>query len=199
MKLLLLISMLFILNSCAIGPLVQHETARTVGKSSHELIAGYGTAGHALKWNYGLGKNFDLGIHWESLSIGLRAKYAFMQSQDKGLAIASVLGTGSSLGGDHYYAELIFSYLTNKFEPYFSTRIVQVTNDPIEFRDKNTGELNFDIKESKYKYGQLIAGSRYWINPKLSLSFEASSIFVLQNTFGIDQHLLLSAALAYRI
>lgn len=74
--LILLMLTTTVLSGCAVGPLVSHETARTVGTTNHELMAGYGQAGYVIKWNYGLNENLDVGLHWESLSIGVRAKYA---------------------------------------------------------------------------------------------------------------------------
>ena len=87
--------LIFILSGCAVGPLAIHETARTVGKSNHELVAGYGIAGYVFKWNIGLSENWDIGLHWESLSIGLRAKYAFLQNSEKGWSLATAAGTGA--------------------------------------------------------------------------------------------------------
>ena len=96
--------------SCAVGPLVFHETARAVGFTNHELIGGAGQAGLVFKWNYGLTENLDLGIQFESLSLGLRAKYAFIKSGENGFSLASSAGTGFSVGGSHYYGDLIGSY-----------------------------------------------------------------------------------------
>src|SRR4051794_11386575 len=92
-----------LLGGCAVGPLVSHETARTVGKGHNELVAGYGIAGYALKWNLGLDDSLDVGIHWESLSLGARAKYAFINGREHGWSLASALGAGLSIGGKHYY------------------------------------------------------------------------------------------------
>ena len=62
MNKLLSILVLGFLTSCAVGPLLNHETARTVGKGKHELSGGYSNAGYVFKWNYGLFEKFDFGI-----------------------------------------------------------------------------------------------------------------------------------------
>lgn len=185
------------LSGCAIGPLVSHETARTVGNSNHELIGGYGQAGHILKWNYGLTENLDLGLHWESLSIGVRAKYAFINNKS-GLSLASALGTGDSLGGSHYYGDIIGSYLTGSWEPYGTVRVVHVKNDPLEFKNKNTGQVSFTIDKSEYDYGQFILGTRYWFNDHWLLSIEASSLFTISSGFKTGNSVLAGASFGYR-
>ena len=143
------------LTSCAVGPLVIHETARTVGNSNHELIAGGGQAGFIAKWNYGLSENLDIGLHWESLSLGVRAKYAF-ENKEAGWSFATALGTGGSVGGSHYYADFIASHKHGAWEPYMTLRAVHVKTDPVDFADENTGSLDFTIQKEQYNYGQFI-------------------------------------------
>jgi len=187
---------LFCLTSCAVGPLVSHESARTVGKSNHELAGGYGNAGLALKWNYGLSDNFDLGVQLESLSLGLRAKYSFLNMKE-GWSFATAGGLGSSVGGKHYYVDLMTSYFSGKWEPYTTLRAVHVKTDPVEFNDEDTGMLNFTVDRIHYNYGQLMLGSRFWFTQKFFFSGEASTIFAISG-FNSDSNLLLNAALGYR-
>lgn len=196
MKRIVLTACLIFLSGCAIGPIVSHETARTVGDSNHELAGGYGMAGLAFKWNYGLTENLDLGFHYESLSMGVRAKYAFINNPT-GWSLASALGAGSSLGGSHYYADLIASYLVGSFEPYGTLRLVDVTSDPLEFQDTNTGSADFTIASYRYQYGQFLLGTRYWLNENWYLSAEATNLFSVSSvSFG--NALLFGAALGYR-
>ncbi len=197
-KVLALFSLeLVFLSSCAIGPLVSHDTARTVGKSNHELIGGYGDAGYAFKWNYGLNDNLDFGLHLESLSIGLRAKYAFINNKE-GWSFATALGTGSSLGGSHYYGDIVGSYLVGSWEPYGTIRLVHVTTDPLELKDTDTGQINFVVASSEYNYGQFMIGTRYWLNQNWLLSVEASSLFTDSSDFDISKGIIAGAALGYR-
>jgi len=186
-----------ILAGCAVGPLVNHETARTVGKSNHELIGGYGQAGYAIKWNFGLTENLDLGLHWETLSIGLRLKYAFINNK-QGWSLASALGTGSSIGGRHYYGDIIGSYMIESWEPYGALRIVHVKNDPVEFKDKDTGYVDFTVPSVNYNYGQFILGTRYWFTSHWLLSLEASSLFAMTTGLKFGNIFLVSGAFGYR-
>jgi hypothetical protein len=188
-------SLLF--SGCAVGPLVSHETARTVGSSHHELMAGYGQAGYVFKWNYGLTQNLDFGLHFESLSVGVRAKYAFLNSSS-GWSFAAALGTGASIGGSHYYGDLIGSYLVGSWEPYGTLRAVHVTNDPLEFKDKDTGHVDFTVDKSEYDYGQFILGTRFWMTPHWLLSLEASTLFPISSGFRMGSTLLAGASFGYR-
>jgi hypothetical protein len=185
------------LSGCAVGPLVSHETARTVGDSNHELIGGYGMAGYVVKWDYGLTKNLDLGLHWESLSIGLRAKYAFINNRE-GWSFATALGAGASVGGSHYYGDIIGSYLAGSWEPYGTLRLVHVKTDPLEFKDKDTGEIDFTVPSAEYDYGQFILGTRYWISAHWLLSLEASSLFAVSSGLKIGSGVLVGGSFGYR-
>ncbi len=185
------------LSGCAIGPLVSHETARTVGDNKSELVGGYGAAGLVFKWNYGLSENLDFGLHWESLSVGIRAKYAFL-NQSAGWSLAAALGTGSSIGGSHYYGDLMVSNVAGAWEPYGTLRIVHVNTDPVEFRDKDTGNVNFTVTTDDFEYGQLIFGTRYWFNEHWLISLEASSLFAISDNFKIESGAIVSGAFGYR-
>jgi hypothetical protein len=196
-SLLTALSTAILLSSCAVGPLVSHETARTVGNSNHEILGGYGQAGFAFKWNYGVSENFDIGLHWESLSIGVRAKYAFINSKDS-WSFAAALGTGSSVGGSHTYIDLITSTMAGSWEPYGTIRLVKVKTDPMAFRDKDTGQVAFTISSAEYDYGQALLGTRYWFNTHWHLSLEASSLFAVRESVKFGSNALIGAALGYR-
>ena len=186
------------LSGCAFGPLVSHETARTVGNSNHELIGGYGMAGFVFKWNYGLTENLDLGLHLESLNIGLRAKYAFINSND-GWSLATAFGTGVSLpDASHFYGDLIGSYMTGAWEPYGTLRFVHVKNNSLDFKDQKTGQVNFTVPSSEYDYGQFILGTRYWFTPHWLFSIEASSIFVTTPGLKFSKNIFAGLAFGYR-
>ncbi len=182
---------------CAVGPLVNHETAKTVGRSHHELVGGYGAAGYVVKWNYGLTENLDLGLHWESLSIGVRAKYAFVNNE-KGWSLAAGLGTGVSAGGSHYYGDLIGSHMVGSWEPYGALRLVHVKNAPLKFKDKDTGEVKFSVSSIEYDYGQFILGVRYWFSPHWLFSLEASSLFAISSGLKVGNGALLGGSFGYR-
>ncbi|CAN5670800.1 hypothetical protein BH10BDE1_BH10BDE1_16350 [soil metagenome] len=193
-----LIALFISFSGCAFGPLVNHETGRTVGSSNHELIAGYGNAGYVVKWNIGLDENTDIGFQLESLSLGLRLKHAFINNSTHGLSFAAAAGVGTSIGGSHYYGDAILSYLSGWFEPYGTMRVVHVNTDPVEARNENTGEVAFTINRSEYNYGQLILGSRFWLSPHVLLSIEVSSLSSLSSGFDLSNPVIAGAALGYR-
>ncbi len=184
--------------SCAVGPLVQHETARSVGSGGQEFVAGYGQAGYMLKWNIGVTENFDFGIHWESLSFGVRGKYSLINGRTGGFSMAAAMGAGTSLGGSHQYGDLMFSYLTGAFEPYATARFVQVSTDPLEFRNADTGQTAFTVSSAQYNYGQAIVGSRFWLTPNWILSLEGSSFFSIGEGVTISSGGFFGAGLGYR-
>ncbi len=185
-------------SGCAVGPLFNHETARTVGNSNKELMGGFGSAGYLIKWTYGLSENLDLGIQWESWSLGLRAKYAFINQRESGWSLAAAAGTGFSIGGSHYYGDIIGSYLTGSWEPYATVRVVHVKHDPVKFKKEDNGLVDFTVHLPDYEYGQVLLGSRFWLNPHWILSLEMSSIFAITRGVAFNNFILLSASLGYR-
>ncbi|MFA7614086.1 MAG: hypothetical protein WCY48_07595 [Candidatus Caldatribacteriota bacterium] len=189
---------LLLLTGCAVGPLVSHETARSVGDNNHEFVGSYGEAGVAFKWNYGLLEDLDIGIQWESLSSGLRAKYSFLNFSE-GYSMAIAGGAGLSVGGSHYYGDLLLSYRSGFWEPYVTGRIVHVDTDPDEFDGDNSWGINFKVDEMSYEYGQFIAGSRFWLGQNWLISVEASSLFGFNSGFKASQNYILSAALGLRL
>lgn len=187
----------FFYSGCAVGPLVNHETARTVGNSNHELIGGYGQAGYVLKWSYGLTENLDLGLHWESFSLGYRLKYAF-QSKQSGGSLAFAAGQGASIGGSHYYGDIIASYLSGSWEPYSALRVVHVKSDGQEVKSGSNGDVIFKVEKSEFDYGQFILGSRYWFNKHWLFSLEASTLFAISSSVRGNNSFIASGSFGYR-
>lgn len=179
--------------SACVGPLILNETARSVGRGRHEISGGYGTAGLGLKWNAGVTDDLDVGFQWESLSMGLRAKYAFLNRGQRELSFAGALGAGLSFGGTHYYGDAIASYLAGDFEPYAAIRYVHVSVDPIEARGKDTSY--FRIDGPQFDYGQGILGFRYWVGHSTFLSAEASGLAALSSGLGVVQGVFVTAAI----
>lgn len=191
------LALLFIQISC-VGPLTSHETARTVGKSHSEVSGGIGNGGHVFKWTYGVMDHFDLGIQWETLSIGFRGKYSFINGKEKQWSYAAALGFGSSDWSRHQYGDLIASYLLNSWEPYTTFRIVHVSVDPIEMKDNYTNDIYYSSAASKYYYEQIILGTRYWFNPKWLMSLELSSLFSFGSDITISKNILIGVGVGYR-
>jgi len=192
-------ALLLIFITGCVGPLVSHETARTVGRSAAELTFGEGSAGTVAKFNYGVLKDLDLGIHIESLSAGVRAKYAFVNAPEGGFSFAAALGTGETFNGKYNNVDLIASLLREKWEPYGTFRFVRVDLESNELDSSDDTGL-FDLKkgETIYTYGQVILGSRYWFDPHWIGSLEASSLISFSKTIDFDDNILVGAALIYK-
>jgi len=185
-------------SGCAVGPLVSHEPARTVGEGRDELTVGYGLASYVLKWNHGLAEDWDIGVQWEALSLGLRVKHAFVNAQEHGWSFAVAGGFGTSLGGNHYYGDLMLSHLSSSVEPYGSFRYVHVRTDPVDFRNENTGQVAFTVSSANYSYGQFFLGSRFWITPTVNFSLEISSLASLSSGLVLGDSLIYGAGLGFR-
>ncbi len=195
---LVLLATLALPSGCAVGPLVIHETARTVGNSNHEISAAAGQTGYAFKLNYGLTPNLDLGIQLETLSLGARLKYAFLNQQSSGLSLAGAIGAGDSGGGNHYYGDVMASYLAGAFEPYANVRAVYVKADPTT--SSSAGSITFSFTRPEFSYGQLMLGARLWLGSHVFLSGEASSPFPLSSSqpLTFDRQMLLGGALGVK-
>lgn len=188
---------LFVLSACAVGPLVSNETARSVGKNNHEISGAISNASHALKWNYGVTDDLDIGLQLETLSTGARLKYAFLNNQTAGWSFASAIGAGSSTDGSHFYADLMSSYLNNKWEPYGSLRLVQVKRN--EFNISSTDEnIVFDLPETSYSYAQIVIGSRYLFSEDWFFSLELSSPFSFTDGLSFSESVIVSSGAGYR-
>ena len=170
---LALISMLTV--GCAVGPLMGHESARTVGRSANEVIVGAGVTYQLIKYTRGLTDDFDLGLQYEIETLSVRAKYALLNTPDEGvsLAVAATLGAGKngrSAGGD-----LILSYRRRWLEPYFIGRFTHV-----DFGER-TDHRSLDVL-TKYEpalhanYGQAMLGARFWTAPNWVLTVETSAV-----------------------
>lgn len=197
MKKISLVLMGLLFSGCALGPLVSHETARTLGHGNKELLGGYGSGGYVVKFNYGASDNLDLGIQLESYSLDLRAKYSLLNSSH-GWSYAVAGGLGTSVGGSHYYADLMTSYLIKSWEPYGTLRFVHIVTDPMEFKDEDTGNLDFTVSSTRYNYGQFILGTRYHFDNRWMASGELSSLFAMSNGVSVSSGVLLGLSVGYK-
>lgn len=130
-----------LLCACAVGPLVLHETGRTVGRHNNEVEVGAGSSGNAVKWNFGATDNLDVGIQYETLSYGARIKYALINRRESGFSLAAAGGGGKSLSGHYYNGDIVASYLNGQWEPYSGFRYVYAKTDQDEFNDQDTWHI----------------------------------------------------------
>lgn len=159
-----------------VGPVYVQETARTVGKGNVELLGGYGNGGYVVKANLGLSDNWDLGLQFESLSYGVRTKYAFLNPRQEGFGLAVASGLGGSIGGYHVYADLLASYLINSFEPYLTVRGTCIYTR--EFLSFSSELFNISRVAGTIWSGEVFLGSKFWVTKHLSLSPEISLLWV---------------------
>lgn len=188
---------LLLLQSCAIGPLYHHESARTLGSGRHDVTVGAGKAGYTFKWNAGLLNFLDLGMHLESFSAGLKAKLGIINNQE-GFALSTGFGVGASIGGQYKLFDLNTSYKQGWFEPYLTLRYVSVTIDKDKIKDKDTGDLVFTFFDDKYEYYQPILGTLFWLGDKLHLSAELSMLHSKSNNMKLRNNFIYGASLGYR-
>ncbi len=192
-------SFFIIFLSGCVGPMVMQETARTVGDGNSELSAAYSSGSQwAAKWNYGLTENWDLGLQLEGLSMGLRTKYSILNNHERGWSLATAFGAGASIGGSHYYFDLIASHLMGHWEPYTSFRVVHMKIDPVEFKDDQSGKTDFTIDLPDYNYGQYFLGTRYWFDKHWLLSLEGSLAFAIGKGIHFEKAVFVGAGAGYK-
>jgi len=155
------------------GPLMSHESARTVGnqKTGFRVIAS--NAGYGFKLDHGFGENLDLGYSLETYSTGISAKYAFV-NKDRGSSFASKIGYGSTFGGHYYMGSLLGSYRGSNWEPFANIQYTKVTIDQQDVKDANTGDVFATTPKFDFNYTQAFVGMKYWFNPRFALSLEVS-------------------------
>jgi len=185
------------LSGC-VGPLVSQESARTVGRHNSEIIGGGGQAGWMVKYTFGLTENLDIAAQTEELSVGARIKYAFVNNQEEGWSAAIAGGAGSSIGGEHYYGDLMGSYLFGVMEPYATFRYVHVSIDATDFKDNDNGQTLFTIPGGSYNYGQAILGTRVWFTKHWLMSAEAASLISLTSGLKFSNDVIVDGAFGYR-
>ena len=180
-----LVGVFFLFASC-ISPLASHETARTLGEGNQEVIGGLGVFGHVLKWNMGITEDLDVGVQWETFNLGLRAKYAFINSKQSGFSLATALGGGNVNNGTYYYGDLMTSYLTGDWEPYGTIRASHTTCNARQDKSKegkeHIGEV-FKCDRRTYDRIQLTIGAKYWLNDKWFLTLEGGRVFATREAF----------------
>lgn len=88
--------------------------------------------------------------------------------------------------------------MAGSWEPFGTFRVVHVKNDPLEFKDEDTGNIDFTVPSSEYDYGQFILGTRYWFTPHWLFSLEASSLISMTSDLEIDNGVIVGGAFGYR-
>ena len=171
-------------GTACVGPLLNHESGRTVGDGKHLLRAMSSVDGYfGFTYDYGLSKNFDLGVQLEALAFGLKGKYSFINS-DTGFAAAALAGIGTTFGGTYYTFGAAGSFSASGWEHFGALKYTQVNIDPTEVKDSNTGSIFATIPAFDYNYTQAFLGTKYRFTDWFALSAEAGSF--IGNSSGLD-------------
>lgn len=174
-------------TGCAVAPLSNHTTARTIGDGNSSLDAGT-TLGNktqpwlpAIKYTLGIGENTELGAQYEVVSIGLWGKHAFINRQEKGFSLAAIGGTGLSGTGFYGYIGPIFSYRAKRLEPYFISRFNYVRYEGSRVDLASIGEISFT--NGFYRYIQNTLGTMFWFVERVAISAEASHFSTIHSPY----------------
>ncbi|MBT4760784.1 MAG: hypothetical protein HOO06_03715 [Bdellovibrionaceae bacterium] len=199
-KLALITLMFSYLSIGCVGPLLSHNTGRSLGKGNHSLkLMGMAGSGgyYAVGYDYGVTENLDLGMKIESLSLGYHGKYSFYNNPT-GFSSAAAIGYGSTFGGSYYTADITGSYLVNKWEPFTSLRYTSVNSDSKELRDASTGQVFSTIPEFDFSYMQIFVGTKYRFVDWFALSVEAASFLSSSDvSFGSDIYYSISTEFTF--
>jgi|GEM_PF-6620822 len=160
---LLLSSICFLITSaCAIAPLTEEHTAKSLGKGNNEWSAQYG-AGTSIAYKRGLSEKFDLGIifEYQSLTAGLlyalTGKYQLTNGVRPLSLIGNVgVGTGTTFGS----LGLIYDFVhQKKYILSFNVRY-NVFNWDIDFEteDSEDGETAENAEEASEFINDVIEG-----------------------------------------
>ncbi len=163
---------LFFYSGCAVGPLVNGTSARSLNKGHYRLDSSLvvypDSSGDSMNFTpvvrflYGLNRSWDLGLQTELKTVTLSSKYSFMDSQKAdGLSLAGIGGivfAGSELS---YFVGGIASYLYRGIEPYIACRYNLVNYDR-EFFD---GSFFFRSPDLHFSFVSFHGGLLYWWTP----------------------------------
>jgi hypothetical protein len=187
-------------SACAVGPLVSHDVGHSAGyRGTNVQLMSLNSQLWGVKVDYGVTDDFDLGVQWEVLSLGFRAKYAFINRPQHGLSLAGFLGIGSSFGGSYRNLGLATSYRFNRtFEPFASIRWTSVEADEEDLDDGDTEDVFNGLPNERYSYTQIFVGTKIWFNHKLGLSIEAGSFFAEEDV-EFEEGLIYSLALDLKL
>lgn len=167
----LCLAILILACSC-LAPLSNNFTGRSLGKGKVGLEGGViiaaGSALPAFKFSYGLSRSFDLGLQYDSFSLGLFGKYSFLNNQESGFSLAGVAGGGATVGGGYAYAGPAFSYKIGALEPYVVGRYNYVSYG------EQTSSSGLSWEAGTHSYFQFTFGGVLWLGKGFGLNAEVS-------------------------
>lgn len=178
MKLFINIVLLIFLNACALGPIINQDVGRSLGKSNSRIrVSGYPQAESpnltSIQMDTGLSDNWDIGFQYEITSMGLRLFYSIINNKE-GFALSSSLGYGWVFSGNYSNLGLNMSYKAGAMEYFTGYRHTQVSLDATELTSSNTGDVFLNIPSADYDYGVASLGFKYWFTDRFNLALEAA-------------------------
>lgn len=199
--LLLLLGMLIYTSGCAIAPLSNLYTARSQGRGGVEIGLGAVTTTSgggfvpAVKFDYGILDNLDLGFKYETLDVGINAKYAFINGKT-GPSLALAASYGSTTGGSYWYVGPVFSIKAGFFEPYISARYNQVYWNSTTV---TSGSFTVVAPTTNITYMHYTAGAVLWVADFMGLDLEYNTLGTLQNGVNFSTGGFAAIALIFKL
>lgn len=154
--------------SCAVAPVTSGFLGRTYGKGNLAMDGGGIIIGSGIpyfKAGYGISRDFDLGLQYDFLAIGLFGRYSFINKTD-GFSLAGLASAGSTADGTYIYTGPALSYKAGFIEPYFVGRYNYVNYD------ESDTQSGIEFEAGSYSYLQFNAGSVFWISPSVGANVE---------------------------
>ncbi len=191
LKYLLVLSFLGYLSSCAIAPLTEPHTARTLGQGNNEWTGSLGFPYISAGYQRGVLENLDIGVLVELQGYGvpllaLESKYAFFQ-QERGMAFALVGGVGIAQYSKIWYIGPVFSFhpssqwevsLAGKLNGFLWSESDDFDLTDIEDEFADIYDEFFD----PHHYVSIDLSNTYWFHEGFGLTGSVSSVF-----FSLDE------------
>jgi hypothetical protein len=160
-----------VLACSCLAPLSNSFTGRSLGQGKVGLEGGAIAAGSALpvfKFSYGVTRDLDLGLQYDSFSIGLFGKYSIINNQESGFSLAGVAGGGVAVGGGYGFVGTAFSIKLGAFEPYAVGRYNFVSYG------ESSSSSGLSWEAGQHGYFQFTLGNVLWLGKGFGLNAEVS-------------------------
>lgn len=161
-KLLQTFSVLVTFASCAVAPINNTTTARSVGKDANQLKINVAVPG--VMYERGLTEDWDLGVGLEiqtELILNLYTKYALINNQEGGFSVAGIGGVGLADDTKSVYAGPVLSWRHDWFEMFTVARLNYVSWENHLSSDDKVDLFSFIPEKAKFFYTQLDVGVSY--------------------------------------
>lgn len=185
-----------VLAAGCVAPLSHNLTGRSLGGGTFGIDAGALVGPGegvlpALKVAVGLSESADLGLQFDTFSLGFFGRKSFINNRETGPSLAGVIGLGMAAGGYYGYAGPVFSYKTGGFEPYLGARLNLVSYEDSD----SSSSISWDAGD--FAYPQATLGFSFWFSRRVALNAEASAL--IGDTGVLDAGIVGLAGLSFRL